>query len=505
MSAGKDAIRIADVLVLEDYLLLGAVVGLPWAFGGVETWAHRTAALLLAAAAAAAVVKRGWDALGLGRRSRWLLPALLLGLWAAVQLVPLPGAVLRRVSPQAHALYAATFPGYAGPVEGSVPAAIEARALERVPEAKVVAEPDRPQIPFDPRVGGRFGGWRAISLHPAAGLERVFWYFALFLGFLVARRRVADPDVAEAYHKVLFVLFFLLASFGLLYAATSNGKLYWVRDTLYRATPFGPYVNPTNFAAVMELAVPWLAGYTVLAWKRNAPSSPFRESRVPFLAAATATSLLAALATASKAGAALVLLSLAVLAFSVARDWRQRLAAAAGLAVLATAFAAALYALPLGDRIRELVEATGGQVSEVDRVVAWRASAGMARDYPVTGVGFGALPDAFGAYLPAGESKRWEHMHNDYLEVALEGGAVALALLPWLAWGFWRRAWSGAGIGLAGGSNPAAVGLLLGLLALSVHAFLDFNHQIPANALLFTTAGAVAVARGERSVGERTP
>jgi len=40
---------------------------------------------------------------------------------------------------------------------------------------------------------------------------------------------------------------------------------------------------------------------------------------------------------------------------------------------------------------------------------------------------------------------------------------------------------------------------VLGLLALSVHAFFDFNHQIPANALLFTTMAAIAVARAEES------
>ena len=36
-------------LAVEDYLLLSAVVVLPWAFGGVEIWAYRVAALLLVA------------------------------------------------------------------------------------------------------------------------------------------------------------------------------------------------------------------------------------------------------------------------------------------------------------------------------------------------------------------------------------------------------------------------------------------------------------------------
>jgi len=70
----------------------------------------------------------------------------------------------------------------------------------------------------------------------------------------LTRRRCANPDVSRFYRAALFGLFLALAVFGLVYAATSNNKLYWVRETIELARPFGPYVNPTNFAAVMELA-----------------------------------------------------------------------------------------------------------------------------------------------------------------------------------------------------------------------------------------------------------
>ena len=58
-------------LETEDWLLLAAVLLLPWAFGGVEVWAYRPASLLIALAAAVALVKRGAAGLGLNRRSRW--------------------------------------------------------------------------------------------------------------------------------------------------------------------------------------------------------------------------------------------------------------------------------------------------------------------------------------------------------------------------------------------------------------------------------------------------
>jgi hypothetical protein len=48
-----------------------------------------------------------------------------------------------------------------------------------------------------------------------------------------------------------------------------------------------------------------------------------------------------------------------------------------------------------------------------------------------------------------------------------------------------------------GPRDLATIGLVLGLISLSVHAFFDFNHQVPANALLFTTLAAIAIAPNE--------
>ena len=121
-------------LGLEDFLLLAAILLLPWAFGGVEIWAYRIAAFLLVSGAGVALWKRGPAGWGLGdRQALWLLPAFLLALWAAMQLVPLPPGVVRALSPEADRIYTMSIPGYAG-TELDPVAALESVALERVPE-----------------------------------------------------------------------------------------------------------------------------------------------------------------------------------------------------------------------------------------------------------------------------------------------------------------------------------------------------------------------------------
>jgi O-antigen ligase len=486
---------LGEILELEDYLLLVTVVGLPWAFGGVQIWAFRSAALLIICAAAVVIFRDGMAGLGLRRRSGWLLPALLLVLWGAFQLVPLPAGVVGLLSPGADQIYRRSFPDYPGRPQATTQLALEQQALVLVPEAAGLPTPERDEPPMVMETGGRWSGRRGIALVPEAGLERVFWYLALLIAFVVVRVRCRDPEIASAYRKVLFGLFFALAVFGLIYAATSNGKLYWVRATLGAARPFGPYVNPTNFGGVMELAIPWLAGYTLFAWNTRSRTTPLRETRIPFLLAATVVCVLAALATASKAAALLTLVSVAVLLLFAVRRWRQRLIVLASVLVLGAGVAALLRFVPLGDRMRDFLEASGGSVSQVDRVVTWRASLEMMRDYALTGVGFGSFGDVFPAYLPAGEFRRWYHVHNDYLELALEGGVVAVVLVAWLIFAYWRRLI--AAIGRAARPEMAFIGLVLGILALSVHALFDFNHQIPANGLLFTTMAAIAVSIAE--------
>ena len=108
-----------------------------------------------------------------------------------------------------------------------------------------------------------------------------------------------------------------LAFVGLLHAATGDGTLLWIRSVRSDAAPFGPYVNPYNFAGLMELAVPWLAVYA-LATSHRVGGGVMGLARTPIFGAGALVCLVAALAAASKASAVLLAGSLTVLAIAAA-------------------------------------------------------------------------------------------------------------------------------------------------------------------------------------------
>ncbi len=482
-------------MAIEDVLVLAAALLLPWAYGGVRIWAYRSAAFLLAAAAAAALARNGPAGLGLDRRARWLTPAFLLAGFALLQIVPLPFSIVRVVSPRAHEIYRETFPGYGEGAPRDAVAAIEEDALRRVPESAAVAPPDDRGERFEPTLRGRWSGRRPLSLHPDATVERLFWYVALLLAFLVVRARAADRDVRRVYRAALFGLFAALATFALVQKLTWNGRIYWIGPKLEDTIPFGPNINYDHFAGVMELATPWLAAF---AWERfRARGRGAARDRTALLAAGGASVCLAAgLLAASKTAAVLLPLGLSALALWTAQGVRRRILVSGGLAALWSAVALVLAITPLGGRVRYLLEVLGRGLSSFDRIVGWRCALGMLRDFPLTGAGFGAFRQVFPRYLPAGESDLWLQLHNDYLEVLVDGGIVAGLLVAWLAWGFWSRALSSLSRDGGARRRLARVGLVLGLLSLSVHALVDFNHQIPANALLFVVASALALREG---------
>jgi len=133
-------------------------------------------------------------------------------------------------------------------------------------------------------------------------------------------------------------------------------------------------------------------------------------------------------------------------------------------------------------------------ISAEGRRTIYRNTVEMIGDFPLTGTGKGTFVNAYPMYEKADDRQRLSFAHNDYLEFAAEngiigGGAIILAglgLTVWLA-GLWRRRRSSfaKGIGLGAG---------LGVTALLLHGFTDFNLQITANAVYFATLAMLGVA-----------
>ena len=133
----------------------------------------------------------------------------------------------------------------------------------------------------------------------------------------------------------------------------------------------------------------------------------------------------------------------------------------------------------------ELTEADGGEAESVEaRTEAGRTALALVQDFPLVGSGGGSFYNVFLSYrTPQYGYAYIDHTHNDYVEIASDFGLVGLGLLAALVVStlvvtvrVLARRRSPLPWGLA-------FGVTLAVVTLAIHSTVDFNLQIPANAL----------------------
>lgn len=107
------------------------------------------------------------------------------------------------------------------------------------------------------------------------------------------------------------------------------------------------------------------------------------------------------------------------------------------------------------------------------------------QDYRLTGSGLGSFYAVFPKYRKQDVAGYYNHAHNDYLEFATETGLIGLGLLGLAVTGSFLV----AVIAQYRRRDPLMRGLsfaaIMGICAIMIHSTVDFNLQIPANAITF--------------------
>jgi len=420
----------------------------PWAWGFLE--------------AAAFVLAAGWIVLwGLGRveapralRAAW--PAFaLLAAWLAIQaihVVPLPAAWVAALSPaaaRAHALAA------------DVGAASPAITLSIDPEAS------------------------RVSLLKSLAYAAVF-FLALSLvsrrGRLLALARVLV--YAAVLHSVYAVLMHLAGGteewFGTLIAHGDSAS--------------GTYANRNHFAGYLEMSLALGIGLLIAGLSDRKADTWRKFLRLTLewvlsprmvLRLALCVLVIALTTTHSRMGNTAFFGSLIVA--GVIGIALSRHATRNTVILLASLIAIDLFIVGSWFGVEKLAQrleqTTVSDVQVREDPAAYTVA--LIRDYALFGSGPGTFHVAFPRYRPASVVSFYEYTHNDYAQFASESGVPAFAVLACFAAlclaaalaAQWRR------------RDPLMRGMsfacIMGVVAILIHSWVDFNLQIPANAAYF--------------------
>jgi O-antigen ligase len=212
---------------------------------------------------------------------------------------------------------------------------------------------------------------------------------------------------------------------------TSPGRIFWIFDAPYPDV-WGSFLSRNNFAQFLELAMP------VALWL--ALTEP--DGGTLYLSFA-AIMLASGLASASRAGASILVLEAMVLL------WMHRKSPLVRQTMLGLVSATALFAaVPgLGTLAGRLADPDPYQVR---REIA-HSTVAMISSRPWTGFGLGTFPAVYPEYALFDVGKSVEHAHNDWLEWAAEGGLGFAAVWVGLAlWSARLALLTGWGIGVLG-------------------------------------------------------
>jgi O-antigen ligase len=130
-----------------------------------------------------------------------------------------------------------------------------------------------------------------------------------------------------------------------------------------------------------------------------------------------------------------------------------------------------------------LTVAAGSAEESVEaRTEAGRLALALIDDFPLAGTGGGSFYGSFLRYRSP-RPGYLDHAHNDYVEIASDFGLPGLAILASLVA---LSLWTALAILARRRSNlprGVAFGVAMAMVALLIHSSVDFNLQIPANAL----------------------
>ena len=426
------------------------------AFGAVYPWGYWPLAVVCGAAGVLGLWSSGRFRLATGTRGVAALMALV-AIAALAQLMPLPVGVLARLSPHAATLV--------------------------------------DQLDF--RVAHGLVGTHSLSVDPSATWRAL----ALYACFGVTVLGVARCSARAALRLAWFIswLGIAVALIGVVQKPLYAGAIYGFWTPMTHGTPFGPFVNKNHFAGWVVMAIPLAIGVfcAMVSRARGAGvrdrllwlSSRDGNQAVQAVLAVVLMGVALAL-TLSRSGLVSLVVALVLCGWAGVRRRRGGIARPLVVAFVMLALFVAVDWAGLDKVVARFDAADTAGLS--GRIPIWRAATSMAADFWGTGSGLNTYGIATLFYPAVVPAHHLREAHNDYLQLAVEGGVlmgvpILIAIVGFIIAVRRRLAAS------SGSAYWVRLGAVGGIVAVAVQSAVDFSLQMPGNAALFATLCGVAL------------
>ena len=480
----------AICLRVVDAGLWAIVFVTPLVFGGRHPWGRFLLATLCVVVSLAWFVHQA--ALGQGQWTRTAASALALAaiMVVGLQVVPLPAAWIENLSPRTAALL---------PLWSAA-----------APETQ------------------RLGTWQTLSLAPEETRLALAMLVAYALLFVTAVQRIRTIEDVGRMLRWIGLSAILMASFGLVQYATSNGRFFWFYDYPFgntNSSATGSFPCRNHFAHFLCLGLAALIATVMQRSQTRATSadsrqrrhqlsthSPSRETLFELALAAGLAVVVCAILLSYSRGGALAMAVIVLVITPLYYHWRlvaaRHLFGVLGVAVVVVAALSWHGYEKVADRVDDF---TTGSLESLDqqggRRKIWNANVAAIQAGWQTGSGAGSHRFIYPLYMPEAITRQFIYAENGPLQMVTENGLPGGCLLIWAigCCGLW--CWS-ASHGAQHSTQRIYAGAIAAALAASlVHSCFDFVWYVPACAAvtIVLAACALRLARLNRTESARAP
>ena len=314
---------------------------------------------------------------------------------------------------------------------------------------------------------------------------RVLLYGFLFFAVLNNLHRQETTAIVAG---VLILIAMAIAGYAVYQFITGSDRVWHFIRPAYVGRGSGTYICPNHMAGYLEMLLPLGIAYTLLG-----RLSPLTRTLTGYASLVMVTGIAVSVSRGAWIATGVSLVALCAVLF------RQRGYKLPVLGIAVVLIGIGFFAVNRAHLSKNRKEALATLNLEQDtRSLIWIAATKMWQDHPLTGVGPAHFDYRFRAYRPPSGyvQGRPDRVHNDYLNTLVDWGVVGFALVAgaWALFGWgvlrsWKYVQRAQNDLTTKRSNRTAfvLGGSVGLLAILLHSFVDFNMHIPANAILAVT------------------
>jgi len=444
-------INLKSMQRISYVLFIFLLIFCPLAFGTVETWSITiletiTAISFLLLSFSFLLSKTP------GLKIPGIIPLFLLLGFMSLQLLPLPIALVKLLSPSTWEIYQPL--------------------LELNPEQKFIQ----------------------LTVHRKSTLLMLFTFAAYGLIYLMTVYHCSRAKRLKQTISIVTALGIFIAILAIIQKLTSPGAIYWFRSAP-SSSPIGPWVYSNHFAGYMGMLFPLTVALFLFYRPQVSYDKTIREKFVSaitmpganlYLLLGTGAILMAVsiLLSISRGGIITLILTFLFFTFFSARtaaDSRKRWTFV--LIAMVMIIISWLGWQPIIDKFGNLWGDTGLNTS--GRLPVLLDSINLFRAYPLFGSGFGTFIHMYPSVRTVPGEAVFSHAHNDYIELLANGGLIGFLLCGWFVLAVLIHSIRMLIRRRDRYSILITCGALTGLLAFLFHSQADFQMYNGANGLYF--------------------